>query len=141
MQLRKLEQFIYRVCLLIFQQFVPKSHYFFSVSKDKTLKYWDADKFEHITTLQVMTMISGYPLLVDQTRLITFSRDVGIFSSCQLSMMLIHFEFSFTIFSGNSPKKVNIFSLLRSYTCITDGTVVLCGTLRRQLDCLGTAKT
>ena len=37
----------------LFVQFVPKTHYFFSVSKDKTLKYWDADKFEHITTLQV----------------------------------------------------------------------------------------
>jgi len=36
-----------------FLQFVPKTHYFFSVSKDKTVKYWDADKFEHITTLQV----------------------------------------------------------------------------------------
>ena len=35
---------------------MPKTHYFFSVSKDKTLKYWDADKFEHITTLQVMKM-------------------------------------------------------------------------------------
>ena len=34
-------------------QFVPKTHYFFSVSKDKTLKYWDADKFEHIMTLKV----------------------------------------------------------------------------------------
>ena len=38
---------------VFFSQFVPKTHYFFSVSKDKTLKYWDADKFEHITTLQV----------------------------------------------------------------------------------------
>ena len=36
-----------------FLQFVPKTHYFFSVSKDKTVKYWDADKFEHIMTLQV----------------------------------------------------------------------------------------
>ena len=68
MQLRKLEQFIYRVCLSIFQQFVPKTHYFFSVSKDKTLKYWDADKFEHITTLQVMTVISGDPLFFDWFR-------------------------------------------------------------------------
>ena len=86
-------------------------------------------------------MISGDPLLVDwfrklvlpfnQTRLITFSRDVGIFSSRQLSMMLIHFAFIFTIFSGNSPKKVDVFSLLRLYTCITDGAVVLCGSLRR----------
>ena len=38
-------------------QFVPKTHYFFTVSKDKTLKYWDADKFEHIMTLQVQTVV------------------------------------------------------------------------------------
>ncbi|XP_046849685.1 WD repeat-containing protein 3-like [Xenia sp. Carnegie-2017] len=28
-------------------QFVPKTHYFFSASKDKTIKYWDADRFLH----------------------------------------------------------------------------------------------
>lgn len=32
-------------------QFVPKTHYFFSASKDKTVKYWDADKFIHVMTL------------------------------------------------------------------------------------------
>jgi U3 small nucleolar RNA-associated protein 12 len=32
-------------------QFVPNTHYFFSCGKDKTIKYWDADKFEHIFTL------------------------------------------------------------------------------------------
>ena len=34
-------------------QFVPKTHLFFSISKDKKLKYWDADKFLHIQTLDV----------------------------------------------------------------------------------------
>jgi U3 small nucleolar RNA-associated protein 12 len=33
-------------------QFVPKTHYFFSASKDKTIKYWDADKFLHVMTLE-----------------------------------------------------------------------------------------
>eukprot|EP00808_Paulinella_micropora_P026932 g67966.t1 len=31
-------------------KFVPNTHYFFTVSKDKTLKHWDADKFQHIST-------------------------------------------------------------------------------------------
>jgi WD40 repeat protein len=34
-------------------QFVPKTHLFFSASKDNKLKYWDADKFLHIQTLDV----------------------------------------------------------------------------------------
>lgn len=34
-------------------QFVPKTHLFFSGGKDKKVKEWDADKFEHIITLQV----------------------------------------------------------------------------------------
>ena len=34
-------------------QFVPDTHLVFSASKDKTLKCWDADKFELITTLEV----------------------------------------------------------------------------------------
>ena len=34
-------------------QFVPKTHLVFSGSKDKTIKCWDADTFEHIMTLEV----------------------------------------------------------------------------------------
>jgi U3 small nucleolar RNA-associated protein 12 len=34
-------------------QFVPKTHLFFSTSKDNKLKYWDGDKFLHIQTLDV----------------------------------------------------------------------------------------
>lgn len=34
-------------------QFVPKTHLFFSAGKDNQLKYWDADKFLHIQTLNV----------------------------------------------------------------------------------------
>merc|ERR1712048_37698 len=33
-------------------KFVGKTHYFFSTSKDKLLKYWDADKFQNIMTLK-----------------------------------------------------------------------------------------
>jgi WD40 repeat protein len=33
-------------------QFVPRTHYFFSASKDGYLKYWDADTFEHVLTLE-----------------------------------------------------------------------------------------
>ena len=34
-------------------KFVPRTHYFFSASKDKTVKYWDADKYENIMVLKV----------------------------------------------------------------------------------------
>jgi len=33
-------------------QFVPKTHYVFSVGKDRVIKYWDADKFEQLLTLE-----------------------------------------------------------------------------------------
>lgn len=33
-------------------RFVPQTHYFFSCSKDKTVKYWDGDKFEQIMKLE-----------------------------------------------------------------------------------------
>merc|ERR1719353_148251 len=32
--------------------FVRETHYFFSSSKDHTIRYWDADRFEHILTLR-----------------------------------------------------------------------------------------
>ena len=32
--------------------FVPKTHYLFSTGKDRQVKYWDADKFEPLLTLQ-----------------------------------------------------------------------------------------
>lgn len=34
-------------------QFVPKSHLFFTAGKDRKIKQWDADNFEHIQTLEV----------------------------------------------------------------------------------------
>lgn len=33
-------------------QFVKKTHYVFSVGKDRLVKYWDADKFELLLTLE-----------------------------------------------------------------------------------------
>lgn len=33
-------------------QFVHNSHYMFSVGKDRLVKYWDADKFELLLTLE-----------------------------------------------------------------------------------------
>jgi WD40 repeat protein len=33
-------------------RFVPKTHYLFTCGKDKVVKYWDADKFEQIQTLE-----------------------------------------------------------------------------------------
>lgn len=33
-------------------QFVPKTHYMFSAGKDGVVKYWDADKFELLLTLE-----------------------------------------------------------------------------------------
>ncbi|XP_035533090.1 WD repeat-containing protein 3 [Morone saxatilis] len=38
---------------VMFLQFVPKTHLFFTAGKDKKIKQWDADKFEHIQTLEV----------------------------------------------------------------------------------------
>jgi len=32
-------------------RFVPNTHYFFTVSKDHLIKYWDADNFSLISTL------------------------------------------------------------------------------------------
>lgn len=33
-------------------QFVPNTHYVFSVGKDRGVKYWDADTFELLLTLE-----------------------------------------------------------------------------------------
>jgi U3 small nucleolar RNA-associated protein 12 len=33
-------------------QFVRNTHYLFSVGKDRMIKYWDADKFELLLTLE-----------------------------------------------------------------------------------------
>lgn len=33
-------------------QFVRNTHYMFSVGKDRLVKYWDADKFEMLLTLE-----------------------------------------------------------------------------------------
>ena len=59
-----------------------------------------------------------YPL--NQTRLITFSRDVGIFSSCQLSMMLIHLN-SVLPFSAEIRRRKLTFSLcyVRTHVLLT----------------------
>lgn len=38
---------------VMFLQFVPKTHLFFTAGKDRRIKQWDADKFEHIQTLEV----------------------------------------------------------------------------------------
>lgn len=38
---------------VMFLQFVPKTHLFFTAGKDRKIKQWDADKFEHIQTLEV----------------------------------------------------------------------------------------
>lgn len=38
-------------------KFVPDTHLIFSVSKDKLLKCWDADNFQHIQTLKVIVVL------------------------------------------------------------------------------------
>lgn len=37
----------------MYLQFVPKSHLFFTAGKDRKVKQWDADRCEHIQTLEV----------------------------------------------------------------------------------------
>lgn len=32
-------------------RWVPRTHYFFTAGKDKVIKYWDGDKFQHIMSL------------------------------------------------------------------------------------------
>ena len=39
-------------------QFIPKTHMFFTGGKDRLLKQWDADTFDHILTLKVSMQIS-----------------------------------------------------------------------------------
>lgn len=51
----------------MYLQFVPKSHLFFTAGKDHRIKQWDADKFEHIQTLEVIL-----PVLFDQYLKTTF---------------------------------------------------------------------
>ena len=45
---------------VMFLQFVPKTHLFFTAGKDKKIKQWDADKFVLIQTLEVCF----YPSLI-----------------------------------------------------------------------------
>lgn len=46
----------------MFLQFVPKTHLFFTAGKDRKIKQWDADKFEHIQTLEVTSCLArSYP--------------------------------------------------------------------------------
>ena len=39
-------------------QFVPKTHMVFTASKDRTVKCWDVDSFEHVMTLEVRTVLT-----------------------------------------------------------------------------------
>lgn len=40
------------LCSVMDVKFVYRTHYIFSVGKDRTVKYWDADKFELLLTLE-----------------------------------------------------------------------------------------
>lgn len=44
-------------------RFVPKSHLFFTAGKDRKIKQWDADKFEHIQTLEVTLACCAWSVL------------------------------------------------------------------------------
>lgn len=46
--------FFFSFSSVMFLQFVPKTHLFFTAGKDRKIKQWDADKFEHIQTLEVI---------------------------------------------------------------------------------------
>ena len=43
---------MYSLCSVMDVKFVYRTHYIFSVGKDRTVKYWDADKFELLLTLE-----------------------------------------------------------------------------------------
>lgn len=40
------------ICSVMAVKFVRTTHYMFSVGKDRLVKYWDADKFELLLTLE-----------------------------------------------------------------------------------------
>lgn len=51
--LRSLSLLLFCLPSVMYLQFVAKSHLFFTAGKDNKIKQWDADKFEHIQTLEV----------------------------------------------------------------------------------------
>lgn len=66
---------------VMFLQFVPKTHLFFTAGKDKKIKQWDADKFELIQTLEV-TLCSSSPSFSHLKKLKRIS-DHSSFVSCK----------------------------------------------------------
>lgn len=47
------------LCSVMHLKFVPKSHLFFTAGKDRKIKQWDADRFEHVQTLEVASARSA----------------------------------------------------------------------------------
>lgn len=45
-------KFPFLLCSVMDVKFVKNTHYMFSVGKDRLIKYWDADKFELLLTLE-----------------------------------------------------------------------------------------
>lgn len=43
---------MFSLCSITAVKFVQRTHYLFSVGKDNLVKYWDADKFECLLTLE-----------------------------------------------------------------------------------------
>lgn len=89
-------------------QFVPKTHLFFSASKDNKVKYWDGDKFLHIQTLDVSEIVS-LPC-VAFSLIIQWCRDIVVkFVVCLSPAMACILPQPLTIerfVSGNAPKNL-----------------------------------
>lgn len=83
----------------MYLRFVPKSHLFFTAGKDRKIKQWDADKFEHIQTLEV----TSWPTLMCSVLLLRLSID---FPPVQQSMNKIFSLriFGFTLCRGTTRK-------------------------------------
>lgn len=52
----------------MYLKFVPKSHLFFTAGKDRKIKQWDADKFEHVQTLEVTSRLLCFPLSTEELK-------------------------------------------------------------------------
>ena len=84
-------------CLL---QFVPGTHLLFSCSKDTTLKFWDGDSFEHVTTLEVCIVIC-------------FSQSLSFFVFVSVSFCLS----AFFLLSLSLRSPLYMFDYMYMYVC------------------------
>ena len=62
-------------------QFIPNTHYFFTVGKDGLLKQWDADNYERIITLKghINEVSIFFPLIFQSAGMSFSSKNLAIY--------------------------------------------------------------